>query len=221
MSDVPSDQVYIQTTPAGAYYTTCTKKDDASRRLLQQFLCSPTTPNLDIENLSQQLSLTNDATLELLQHLDKLKFLQRFDEPMQVDTGKLEDILPQLLQALSCENKALLADEQGFYISSAGFPHETAEELSALGADLASLHERHSGLLLGNLNMQSNSWALVDAAGFSQLGFWPLFVGVEVFTLIISGVPRLDRNEFLRLVWALHTRYAAVHSKVNFRAVTV
>ncbi len=209
MSVTTQTSKFVQATSAGAFYVVRSKKDDPSRRLLQQFLGSNSTPSFNRDKLASTLSLSDDATSALIHHLQKLSMLQTFEQPMMADSGKLEDILPGILKPLSCDGKALLADSQGFYLATTGFPHESAEELSALGADLASLHERHSGLLDGNLNAQSQSWGLLDAGGFSKLGFWPLNIGNVTFTLVISGMPRLDRHEFLRLVWTLYTRYAA------------
>ena len=48
----------------------------------------------------------------------------------------------------------------------------------------------------------------MDAAGNSQLGFWPLFIDTQRFALILQGVPRFNQPVFTELVWALSTRYA-------------
>jgi hypothetical protein len=109
---------------------------------------------------------------------------------------------------MSENGKVLLADMQGFYIASHGFPHEVAEELSGLSAELASIHERRSGLLMNNLGLVSNAWAIVDVFGNSQIGFWPLFIGKNRFVIAISGVPHFNQPEFVDLVWALSMRYA-------------
>ena len=101
----------------------------------------------------------------------------------------------------------MLADRQGFYLGTAGFTHETAEELSALSADLASLHQRHSGLLANNLGIGSGAWGVIDAAGNSQVGFWPLYVGEQRFALVLAGVPRMNQQALVNLIWILNQRY--------------
>lgn len=114
----------MQSTPAGTYYAVRTNKNDLPRRrLLQKLLGYQTSPELNIEELLQDLSLTSETGKVVLSHL---QMLQTFDEPVQVDTGRLE-----------------------------GFSHEAAEGLSALSAELASLHEHH--------NVGSETFTLVIA----------------------------------------------------------
>ena len=115
--------------------------------------------------------------------------------------------MPTLLPALSREGKILLADSQGFYLHSHGFPHEAAEELSALSAEIATLHARRAGVLNRNLGLNGSAWALTNAAGHSQLGFWPLFVGSERFVLVISGAPAFNQPQLVELAFVLHKRF--------------
>jgi hypothetical protein len=102
----------------------------------------------------------------------------------------------------------LLADDQGFYLATSGFPHEVAEELSALSAELAIIHKRRSGLLMNNMGFDSHAWAIVNAFGNSQIGFWPVFVGKHQFVIVISGIPHFNQPEFVSLIWALSNRYS-------------
>ena len=102
----------------------------------------------------------------------------------------LEELLPTLLAQLSRRGKALLADAQGFYLATAASRTRPAEELSALSADLGLLHERHQRMLRHNLGIDRSSWALIDAAGNSQLGVWPLFIGSQRFALVLPRAPR-------------------------------
>jgi len=131
----------------------------------------------------------------------------------------MEESLPDILKLLSSENKALLADSQGFYLSSSGFTHEASEELSALSGDLGSLYSRHKGIIKGNLNIKSGAFALVDAAGYSQLGFWPLYIGDILFMLVVSGVPKFDQQAFVNLIWILHKRYYTYTAPTDSDAV--
>ena len=143
----------------------------------------------------------------MLSHLQKLGWVQGLEQSLDTPSGQLETLLPDMLAQLSVSGKALLADEQGFYISSSGFPHETAEELSGLSASLATLHDRYQGVLKNNLGEGSAAWGLIDAAGNSQVGFWPMFVGEHRFALVIGGLPQLNRPALVSLVWALMMRY--------------
>ena len=119
----------------------------------------------------------------------------------------LEDILPKLLASLSDSKKGLLAENSGLYLGASGFPHEAAEELAAISANLSEVYERHKGLLNGNLRFNQRAWGLIDAAGNSEVGVWPLYVGYQQFTLIIHGMPQLNRPAFKSLIWLLMRRY--------------
>lgn len=201
--------LFLYPTPAGAYQAISASEPDKPRRFLKRLLQQPKTPPLNIEQL---LSLTesDDETkvLELLHHCQKLGWVQGVDNVIEAPQGALEDILPGLLDKITENGKVLLADEQGFYLACSGFPHEAAEELSALSADLAILHNRRSGLLINNLGIASHAWAIVDAFGNSQIGFWPVFIGSHCFVIAIAGIPHFNQAEFVSLVWALSIRYA-------------
>jgi hypothetical protein len=205
------DKLYVTVSPAGAYYAVCEAGDDPSRRLLRNLLQQPTSPFLTLEGLQAWSALLDEQrTLELLYHAQNLGWVQGHETPLHAPVGALEDIVPDLLPALSGSGKALLADGQGFYVATQGFTHEAAEELSALSADIASLHERHDGLLKNNLGLGTGAWALIDAAGNGQLGFWPLFVGDQRFVLVMGGTPHLNQPALTQLIWALSIRYGAV-----------
>ena len=108
---------------------------------------------------------------------------------------------------MSDEGKAILAESRGLYLGCAGFTHEAAEELAALSANLTTVYARHKELLHGNLGYRQRAWGLVDASGNSEVGFWPLYIGQNRFTLIIGGIPQFNQPGFKRLVWALEMRY--------------
>ena len=203
---------YLAPTPGGAYMATVGNESEPARRLLLALMADSTTPALTADSAKRWTGIgSDDAALEVAYRLQELALVQSYETARAARPGTLESLLPSLLAQLSGSGKALLADAQGFYLSTAGFPHETAEELSALSADLASMHERHAGLLRNNLGLAGRSWAVVDAAGNSQLGVWPLYVGSQRFALVLAGVPRLNQPAFVELVWALARRYASVH----------
>ncbi len=151
-----------------------------------------------------------EATV-LLKRLQKLGWVQGTPEVQYAPQGNLEALLPDLLIPLSGNGKVLLADYQGFYISGHGFDQEYVEELSALTADLASLQERHMNLLTRDLDMSTSAWALVDAAGNSQIGFWPLYIGEHRFVLAVEGMPCLNQPALMQLIWVLSVRYHTTH----------
>jgi hypothetical protein len=138
-----AESLFLYPTPGGAFYTVSSREADKSRRFLSALMEEQETPALNLENLQHYMQ-SNDADkcFDLLHHSQKLGWIQGLDSAMQYPQGKLEDILPGLLKNISEQGKVLLADDQGFYLASQGFPHEVAEELSALSAEMATLYER-------------------------------------------------------------------------------
>jgi hypothetical protein len=204
-----TEGLHLYPTPAGAYYAVCTTETDKSRQFLRALLKRQQTCALNIANLQQLMAQDDEQKcMELLHHCQKLGWIQGLDALIQYPQGALEEILPELLSKISEHGKVLLADSQGFYLASHGFPHEVAEELSALSAEIATVHERRSGLLLNNMGLGSHAWAVVDSFGNSQVGFWPLFIGNNRFVVAMSGTPHFNQPELVSLVWALTIRYA-------------
>lgn len=193
-------------TPAGAYYAVhSSKKDDASRYILQ-LLAQDQTPVLDAKQL-QLLDEDEQLALNKLYHLQNMGHLQVIDAPVINYKQPLQEILPSLLEQLCDDGKAVLADEQGLSLSQIGFAHESAEELSALSASLHVMQERHRKLLQNNLSVYSSAWGVIDAAGNSQVGFWPLYLPAGKFTLILSGMPRFNSASFVSILACLAMRY--------------
>jgi hypothetical protein len=203
--------MYAAPTPGGVYHATLAPDDDPPRRLLRALMTGDDTPALSADAIRDWSGIAEtEAALEVYHRLQSLALVQADAAPRRAPMATLEELLPTLLAQLARSGKALLADAQGFYLATSGFPHETAEELSALSADLGLLHERHQRMLRHNLGLDRSSWALIDAAGNSQLGVWPLFIGSQRFALVASGTPQLNQPAFVDLVWALTRRYASL-----------
>ncbi len=205
---------YVIPTPAGAYYAVSSDSRDFARQVLFGLMSESHSQVLTAQRVREFTTIeSDDEALELIYRMQTLGWIQAEDEPREGPTGMLEDVAPELLSTLSGSGKALLADQQGFYLATHGFSHEAAEELSALSADIASLHQRHSGLLRNNLGIDSSAWAVVDASGDSQLGCWPVYIGDQRFSLVLGGVPQMNQPAFTQLVWMLAKRYRGVDAE--------
>jgi hypothetical protein len=202
------DNLYLLPTPAGAYAAVANQGSDPVRRLLCSLLRQESTPGMTRQAIETWTGLTETDALESLYLAQHHHWIEGFTQPRQSPNGALETLLPALLPPLADSGKVLLADALGFNVAAAGFTHEAAVELSALSADLASLEDRHRGLIQQNLHLGSSAWALSDAAGNSQLGFWPLFIDTHRFVLVLQGQPQFNQSAFTELAWALSTRYA-------------
>lgn len=208
----PLPNSYLAVTPSGAYYVASRATADVASRLITHILGRTESPPLNDDTLHQITGQSSsDDARSLVESLGQLGFITALDKPRHVPKGALEESLPPLLGSLSSRKRVLVADAEGFYVASTGFNHETAEELSALSADLASLSERRRGALLGNLRLAGSNWALVDASGNSQVGFWPLHLGGTHFVLVVAGVPRFNQWTYADLIWTLSHRYSRTH----------
>ena len=208
---------YLLPSPAGAWHCISAPDTEPARQFLQQLMTFEESPHFDADTINSLLP-DSDIQESLLYHIQQLKWLQGFSAPRSVPQGNFDESLPDLLATLSSEHKTLLADDEGFFLAGSGFTHEASEELAALGADLSALYTRHEGIVSNNLNINSSAFALVDAAGYSRIGFWPLYIGELRFNLVISGAPRFEQQNFVDLVWILHKRYYRQKHKADSAA---
>jgi hypothetical protein len=202
-------EFYLHPTPAGAYHAVSRPANDAARHLIRRLLRTRDTPSLTPEMISSWLGMGQQQALEFVFRLQSSGLVQGLPVPVEVPSETVEALLPPLLAQVSDSGQAVLSDKRGLYIGKAGFTHEAAEELAALAADLASLHERHTRLLHGNLGLRTDGWGMVGASGYSELGFWPLHFGEDYFILIASGTPRFNQEAFTTLLWILGVRYGS------------
>jgi len=201
--------LFAEATPAGAYYAAASAATDPSRELLVRVLKEGYLAPLDEDRLVAWSGTDSQhRALEILYRLQKLDFIYGTETPRPPPELTLEIQLPSLLRTLSDTGRVVLADDNGFYLASSGFHHESAEEIAALASDTLALGARHRLLLKNNLNINSTAWAISDPTGRSELGFHPLYIGQQSFILIIGGSPRLQGEEFVALVQALTRRYA-------------
>ncbi|MDO4794316.1 MAG: hypothetical protein Q4A28_00015 [Brachymonas sp.] len=199
---------YLLPTPAGAFAAVAEPGNSRLRGFLAALLKQNGRAEVNDINLCQWSGLSKPQEAhEFALRLQRLGWIQITREPYKVSTAPLSQVLPVLLPALSREGKILLADTQGLYLHSHGFPHEAAEEISALSADIANMHARRAGVINRNLGLSGSAWALTNTAGHSQLGFWPLFIGSERFVLAIAGSPAFNQPQLLELIFALHHRF--------------
>ncbi len=200
--------MYLLPSPAGAFKVISEPENNRLRDFLLALLDQQGKAQANDSNLCQWSGLPSiEEAHEFVWRLQSLGWIQATHEPYQFPSEPFQETLPALLPPLSREGKILLADTQGFYLYSSGFPHETAEELSALSADLANMHARRAGVLNRNLGLPGSAWALTNAAGHAQLGFWPVFVGPERFVLVIAGAPAFNQPQLVELAFVLHQRF--------------
>jgi hypothetical protein len=202
-------EFYLHPTPAGAYHAVSRSTTDTARQLIRRLLRSPDTPRLSGALLVNWLGLDEQQALQFIYRMQTTGLVQGLPVRMEVPAERVEALLPPLLAQMSDTGQAVLADKRGLYVGKSGFAHDAAEELAALGADLAGVHERHARLLHGHLGLRSDGWGMVGASGTSELGFWPLHFGDDYFILAVGGTPRFNQEAFTTLLWILGVRYGS------------
>jgi len=208
--------VYLRPTPAGAFFAAAEPGQDRLRSFLVSLLSLPESPQAEAEPIIAWSRSPDLAyALDFVGHLQQRGWIEGLPAPRRAPDGPLESLLPVLLAAIAPEGRILLADSFGFQVCSLGFEPAVGEELAALSADLARLHERHYRSLGSRLGFKSSAWALTNAAGHSQIGFWPLYAGSERFVLVIRGDPLFTAQQLVDLIWLLHLRYATPLSPLD------
>ncbi len=200
-------EYHLLPTPAGAYHAVSRPEADPARETLLRMLSADATPRLTETSVGQITGREGEEGMELLHHLQSLEFIQGLEESRRVPEGTLDTVLTKLVRELAGDQQALLADTHGLQLANQGFEHDIAEALSALSADIGTLQSRHHRLLAEHMGVDSHNWALVNAGGNSELGFWPLFIGAHRFVLILSGLPNLNQPALVDLAWVLTQRY--------------
>lgn len=205
------DGLFIYPTPIGCYYAASSLTDDDARNFINQLLIQPSTPELNINTLKKLMDVqSEEKAINLLYYCQKKGWIQGIENNIESPSGPLDKILPTLLNNISETGNVLLSDEQGFHLACSGFSNETAEQLSAISVEIVTVHNRRVDMLAKNLTIDSHAWAIVDAFGSSQLGFWPLFIGNTQFVITIPGIPHFNRPNFVTLIWALSTHYQQI-----------
>ncbi len=201
------DDLYLGVTPAGSYYAVQDNTEEVGRTFLRRLLQNPQSIQLNSEIASNYSGLEGNSALEFIHWMQNAGMVYGTETPEEAPQEKLEEILPSLLQPIADSEKVVIAESQGFYLGASGFAHEASEELAAMSTELIKTYDRHKLLLNGNLRLKQRGWGIIDGTGSSEIGFWPLFIGDEIFTLIAEGMPQFNQAAFRQLIWALSIRY--------------
>lgn len=209
-----AEKRYLLPTAAGAFSAVAADDPTPLRNFLLHVIAAKgRTPVNDEDLLAWSESSSVAEARAFLEELLLKGWLEALPEPVRIPEYSMDFALPKLLPALSHGGQVLLADGLGFVLFSHGFSPEGAEELAALSADLANLHARRGHFLRRNLGLTGGAWALINAAGHSQIGFWPLHVGEERLVLAIAGTPALNQPQLVDFVMLLHRRYVQGRGK--------
>lgn len=212
MKKVPFDlEKYIFPSAAGAYHVVCQFDNTPGSRLFTHLFKYTKSPRLTLQEIQSIIGINNEN--ELLNQLNlmySLGWIDTFNEPLELpQTTALEIILPQMLESLSSTGHTLLADDHGFCLASSMFSDEDSEALAAMSVKFLTIYNRHHTEIQNNLPFPTQAWGMLDAAGHSYLGVWPIFLEYRKFNLLIKGLPKLNHDDFVTLIWLLYNRYVS------------
>ncbi len=211
MYELAGSGLFLQPTPAGAYYAVANPEMNPERRLLLHLMAGPASQRGTVAALAAWSGQpSQQEALAVAYRAQERGWLEGFRSPQGPTPGPLEPIAARCLLALSSTGHGLLSDAQGFCVASQGFDDAASEFLAAVSADIASMHQRHARYLADASGTSTGAWALVDMAGNSRVGFWPLFVGEHRFVLALGGLPILNHPAIVEIVWALTIRYGGL-----------
>lgn len=199
---------YISVTPGGAYFAVESREPDLYRRVLLSLMQTTVTPMLDESIACSLTGLPVNEAMDVLARLEAAQLIRGNAQAEELPQGQLDEILPGLLARLSDRGAALLTDlRRGFFLDYTGYTQRQAEALAVFASGMLAVYRKHSDVLSGELDMASRGLAIVDPAGNSELGVWPLFVGEDEFALIVPGLVQLSNQAFRQLVWLMVQRY--------------
>jgi hypothetical protein len=199
---------YVQLTAIGAFYAVQSAKSDPIRETLLRLMQADKSFIVSDDAIKQYTGLEKDEALAQLYKLENAGFIVANTVQERITDRTLDELLGVALRNLSDLGQVILADSgRGFYLGYSGFSATEAEELAVLSSSIRTLYVKNEHLLRDKLSMNESAFGIINPAGNSELGFWPMFIGSNVFTLIISGLPQFNRPDFARIIWLLVQRY--------------
>lgn len=212
--DRPPGAGYLLPTPAGALRAT-TPRPGPDREVLRALLRAETTPVRSATGVAA-LDWRGDADglAGLLTELVDQGLVEVSPRPYRLGDKKVELVLPTLLERLSARGRGLLADNEGFLVSSVGYDDEVAVNMAALVAEVVDFDRRWRHRLgpgeTGPLPVWWTNWPGAD----DRLGLFILSIGDVPFVLVVEGELQLRDPAFVWLVWSLSHRYDRTGSEV-------
>jgi len=204
------EDLYLYPTPAGVFHAVSSAEKEPIRNLLHRLLSVSSCPKAEVQLLCEWLAIEDESqALALLHQAQSMSWIHGIKEPKAINEEGIGQEVASLIPMLSSVGKGLLVDDNGFSLARSGIEDNTADALAALSADLLAVQDRHAKRMEQSLGVTTQAWGAVDAYGSSRIGVWPLYIGRYRFSLVLLGVPQLNRQEFVALVWSLMKRYGA------------
>lgn len=212
-----SGKKYVIATPAGAYYTVQRERASGPRQFMLNLLQADVSPEQDSDTVKQWVKQCQPGVPDLVRRLSNMGFIQCIDVEQRAVDHNPSEAIPGLLKSIVDTGKAMLSDMHGNVISTSGVSGDAVSELAQMGSELFELRMRHGSVIANYLQLDGDAWALVNAGGNSETGFWPLYTGNNIYMLIVMGMPMFNQPTFTRLVKMLVRQSVASASSVAAR----
>jgi len=199
-------QAYLVPTPAGTWHAVATDQPEPRRQVLWGLLRGAASRPVPLAKLVEWTGLPDRKAIRtLLFKMQREGWLSGDVEPLALPSGPLAQSLTELLAAFSDCGRALLGNDDGLCMATAGFERAEAERFAALSAGLYPLYRQHRRH--GNDAAEAVlSWTLSDDHGGAvAVRTWHL--GGRVFHLVVGGTPAWDADAIVPCAALLSRRY--------------
>ncbi len=200
---------HVLVTALGAYQYARGFLTGDSRRLLEALFCQESSPPLHAAWLGEMPTLSTEQAHSLVRQLAGQGLVSLSAHARSCPQGTMQHTLPQLLAALSEQQKAMLVDDAGFCIAQHGFSSLEEGVLPALASKVVGALQHAEQGILDVLGMPHGLPCLFDPERKTMVAFLDLQVAGAPFVLLISGRMRLGQKAFRDLIWVLGKRYGA------------
>ena len=182
--------------------------DYVSQRLqLLKLLSSSGCGPVSVDKISNCLGMADDTVEQVVENLLAKDFLQ-LDEMSELSgQNTINDLggFQLLLETLSINGKAILADAHGLLIASSGYSKSDSEYIASIATNLVAISEQ-AKLRVKN-PIDKNLWNTGLSWGTFRALCVSIFIGTHQYILVVGGLPNLEGDEFLDVIGFLVRRY--------------
>jgi hypothetical protein len=191
-------KTYLVPTIKGAEYVVASNHLDQHKKLLLCLLRGDA-----MELLMKSVGLPDRKALgALLFKMQREGWLSGESRPIRLSREPLTQSLAVLLEALSSQNKGILADHLGCCVANTGYSKSEADKISAFGTGLYPIHKRYTH----DTDVEKPGLEVSLKCGTDQLAIRHLHIGPRLYHLALAGEFRDTGNQFVNLVTRLVRR---------------
>ncbi|MCW8854422.1 MAG: roadblock/LC7 domain-containing protein [Gammaproteobacteria bacterium] len=160
-----------------------------------------------VDQISSCLGVSVDSAGQFVENLINSGFIQLDESPESIDQKNIDapNEFEMLLEALSINGKAILADAHGLIIAASGYSKSDSDYIAAIATNLVAISEQAKSRTKNPVDKHlwntGLSWGAFRALCVS------VHIGTRQYILVVGGLPNLEGDEFLDAVGFLVRRY--------------